>query len=387
MALGHLGVKIFHIITALNQGGAEGALCRLVQATRGEVSHSVVSLLDEGRYGARLRELGASVATLNMRRGRMTPGGLWRLRRAIACARPHVVQTWMFHADLVGGLMAKLAGNPPVVWGIRQSNLDPKYSSLLTRLVVRACAASSRFIPVAVASCSHEAARVHRRNGYATRDMRVIPNGFDLATFKPDPVIRARVREELEVSPDQVLLGALARWDPQKDHSTLLRAIGALKARGVPFRLLLAGNEITPDNNSLSEILRCNRLTSETLLLGTRQDVPDLMNALDLHILASAYGEGFPNVVAEAMACGTPCVVTDVGDAAHIVGDTGWLVPPRNSARLADAIALAIAAVATSPAKELLAERCRRRVEENFSLEGMAAGFLDLWRSAVRVKG
>lgn len=374
--------KVMHVITGLNQGGAEGVLLRLISGTQESYEHSVVSLIGDGVVGPKIRALGVRVITLDMPRGRLTLRGLWRLRQAIAKARPDVIQTWMFHADLVAGLVAKVAGNPPVVWGIRHSDLDDAATKRSTRAVASLASRLSGRIPKSVVWNSQEAMRMHLARGYRPRDARVIPNGFDMSKLQPDQVARDRVRQELSVGPSEVLVGDIAHWSPEKDHENLFKALAILKRRGTSVRCLLAGNGMTEDNEALTTSITRHELDDDVMLLGFRSDVPELLNALDLNVLPSLGGEGFPNAIGEAMACGTPCVVTNVGDAAMIVGDVGWVVPPREPDLLADAIDHALQAIESDG--PTLSTKCRSRIAENFGLEAMCSSFIEVWTEVAR---
>jgi glycosyltransferase involved in cell wall biosynthesis len=370
-------VKILHVITHLGQGGAEAVLFRLISASPSDLEHVVISMRGDGYFGAHLRARGIQLHTLDMPRGRLTINGVLKLRWLIKSMRPDVVQTWMYHADLVGGIVARLVGVRSVVWGIRQSNLDSDKSSFSSRVIARTCALMSNRIPGAIASCSKQAARVHQAIGYQADKFTVIPNGYDLSRFAPDVDSRARVRSEWGISADQILLGMVARWDPQKDHDNLLHALAALKNYGAKFNCALVGTGMDLDNGILVGKIDRLGLRDQIILVGPRDDIPAVMNALDLHVLSSA-GEAFPNTVAEAMACGTPCVVTDVGDAALIVGTTGWVVPPQNAAALAQGIQKALTAL-DGEAHKVIGHNCRMRIEENFGLEKMAAAYKRMW--------
>jgi len=371
-------LKVLHVITGLNQGGAETVLYRLVAASCSEVKHVVVSLTDEGVYGPRLRDLGIGVHAVGIPRGRITLKGLSRLRRLIVAAKPDAVQTWMYHADLAGGLMARLGGVRAVCWGIRNSNLSPETSSRSARLTARLCARLSGWLPSAIVTCSEKAALVHQALGYQPSKFVIIPNGYDLSRFSPQPRSSNALRSEWGVASDVPVLGTVARWDPQKDHATLLAALVLLAKRGHDFWCVWAGSEMEPSNGALQRLIAESGLEDRIVLLGPRDDIPDVMNAIDLHVLSSSYGEAFPNVVAEAMACGTPCAVTDVGDAALIVGATGWVSPPSDPCSLSRSIELALPAL-QSPQREAISRACRQRMVDSFGIDRMAAAYQDIW--------
>ena len=376
-------MNILHLITGLSDGGAEAVLYRLCTHDA-ENRHVVVSMMDEGKYGPLLRAAGVAVHCLGMPRGRVTVRGLWRLWRLLRAERPTVVQTWMYHADLVGGVLARLAGVRAVCWGIHHSNLEPGKSRRATIWVARLDARLSRWVPAAIVCCAAQARDVHVRLGYAAEKFVIIPNGYDVGRFRPDAAARARLRAEWGVPDGVPLLGMVARFDPQKDHANLLAACARLQASGADFAAVLVGTGCDAGNAALVQQLAAAGLTQRVRLLGRRDDVPAVMAALDLHVLSSAYGEAFPNVLAEAMACGTPCVTTDVGDAAQIVGETGWVVPPRDAAALAEGIAAALKEWRERP-DEWAARRCaaRERIVETFGLDRMVQAYRRVWGETV----
>lgn len=356
-------------------------LCRLVADRKEGVEYSVISLKGEGFYGNTLRANGVEPYSFGFKRFFQLASffEFVRLVRLIARLSPDVVQTWLYHADLIGGLAARLAGCRRVVWGIRTSSLSPALNSRFTLMIAWLCARLSGILPMAIATCSVEAAKEHKRMGYAPAKFHVIPNGFDLGAYAPDIAKRQELREEWGVARDELLFGCVARWDPYKDHPNLLQALSEVAARGRPVRCVFVGGGLTAKNPVLTGLLSKYNLNGSVVLAGSRGDIPAVMNALDFHILPSA-SEAFPNVVAEAMACGTPCVVTDVGDAAVIVGDTGWVVPPKTPVLLAAAIEEARNGFGgENDAKRRI--QARQRIKDNFSLEKMTRAYRQLWES------
>jgi len=213
--------------------------------------------------------------------------------------------------------------------------------------------------------------------------MIVITNGFDPAAFRPDPVARQSVRRELGTGADTPLVGLVARFDPQKNHRGFLQAAAILHTRLPGCHFLLCGADITWENPQLAQWIDASGIRDQCHLLGERSDVPRLMAALDVVSSAAAFGEAFPLVIGEAMACGVPCVVTDVGDSATIVGETGVVVPPSDPQALADGWGRLLLSMSAE-------ERCqlglaaRRRVEERFGLERTVEQYLSLYETLGR---
>lgn len=371
-------LHIVHIISGLGQGGAETVLHRLLTAPMQGDRHEVISMGTEGVFGPRLRAAGIPVHTLGMGSPQGLLKGLWRLFRLLRERKPDVVQTWMYHADLIGGVVARLAGIKAVSWGIRNSGADLHRSSRSAKAIAWLCARLSGVVPAVIVSCAQNAADRHRQWGYRADRMLVIPNGYDLSRWQPDDGARRAARQEWGVPDDAVVIGSVARWNPLKDHENLLAAFALSRQRNPRLRCVLIGHEMEAANRRLAALLDRYALHDSVILLGKRDDVPVLMNGLDVHVLSSR-AEGFPNVVAEAMAAGIACVVTDVGDAAMMVDDTGWVAPPRNPAALSQGIDAAVAQLGTANMAQRAA-RGRERVGRLFSLQAMVEAYHVVWR-------
>jgi glycosyltransferase involved in cell wall biosynthesis len=359
-------IKVMHVITTLGPAGAETMLCRIASAmddTRFE--NDVVSLTGILDQAERMQAIGIRVRSLGMKRSIPNPLLVMRLARWIRESKPDVIHTWMYHANLIGALAARLAGGVPVVWGIHHTALDPRIDKRRTMLVNRACAILSGGLSARIACCSEASLRIHKELGYAADKLEVIPNGVDLEQIKPDPTARASVREELGIPSDAFLIGIAARFHPLKDHSNFVRAAARLHQQMPEVHFLLCGNNITWQNSQLTEWTKAAGIQRCCHLLGVRQDMSRLFAAMDIATTASR-SEAFPVVIAEAMACGTPCVVTDVGDSALIVGETGTVVPPSDPRALAEAWRKLI--VAGPAVRHRLGLAARRRVQEHFAL-------------------
>ena len=334
--------------------------------------------MGSGKYGPLLQQAGVEVYCLNMQQGRLTISGLWRLWSLVRTLHPLVVQTWMYHADLVGGIVAKLAGVKVVFWGIRHSNLTPTTVKRSTILIAKICAKLSKVVPTHIVSCSEQAALVHQQLGYCANKFSVIANGYDLNKFNPDIEARFVLRQALGIADNIALLGMVARFDPQKDHANLIAALSILKKQNANFCCVLVGTGMDSTNSELLELLRRFDVKDNVQLLGRRNDIPFIMSGLDIHVLSSL-GEAFPNVLAEAMACGTPCVTTDVGDAALIVGETGWVVPAQNTQALVASLLESLIAVADKASWKIRKQQARNRIIDKFSLEKMVNEYQAVW--------
>ncbi len=380
-------VRVAHVITGLEMGGAEMMLLKLLSTLdRSTFEPVVISLILPGPMLGPIRDLGVRVETLGMRRGLPAPGALIRLIRLLRAFRPDLIQSWMYHADLLSALakpwVRRRSGHPALVWNIRQSDLDPRLTSRATRFVARLNAPLSYLAPDRILCCSERAREVHQALGYCSRPMTVIPNGFDVDRFQPDPAARAELRGALGIAPDVLLVGLVARFDPQKDVESFLRAAAMVRAARPECRFLVCGPEMDAKNAPLAEWIGEAGLGGAIDLLGARHDTPRVFAALDLLVSSSAYGEGFPNVVGEAMACTVPCVVTDVGDSGRIVGDTGMTVPPRRPDLLAHAILELL-----DEGRDALARRgqaARARVKVNYGLPLIADTYATLYLSLNR---
>lgn len=378
----HPGKKtVVHVITGLVDGGAEGALYRLVRHDT-SAAHHVISLTGEGKYGALLAEAGIPLTALDMKMNGSLVRTLRALYRKLRELKPDVVQTWLYHADLLGGIVARIAGIRNVFWSIRGTDFSKVGGSRSAHVIAKVCAPFSYVVPKRIIAVAERAIEVHRRMYYNTRKMTVVHNGYDFSQLKPSPDLRVSFREEMGVEKNVPLVGYVARFNEQKDHQTLLAALSELHQSGVQFRAVLVGTGITRDNTALVQAIAANNLTNRVALLGPRMDIPTVMNGLDLHVMSSAFGEGFPNVLAEAMACETPCVTTDVGDAAKIVDRHGWVVAPSSPAELARAIGNALTEWRTQPEAFRNRQRAGRKfVTQNFSITRMIEGFHAVWGS------
>jgi len=371
-------LAVTHIITGLSTGGAEMMLYKLLMSVdKHRISSRVISLTEMGEIGPLIQEAGIPVTALGMKLGSINSTGINQLVLEINKSETAVVQTWMYHADLLGGWAAKKAGIQNIAWNIRNSTLDWRKSKFTTLATVGLCAILSHFIPKRIAVCSQVASKVHQNVGYANQKMTVIPNGFDLSTFKPDREAGIALRKELNITPTHLVVGLAARFDEQKDHQTFFKSAAIILKKIPDVHFLLCGEGITRENPLIMQWASAAGLESNFHLLGRWSDMPKFHSACDVEVSSSAYGESFSNVLGEAMACGVPCVSTRVGGAEEVLGETGRIVPAKDAGKLAGAIL----DILEMPESNRLAmgAASRQRIVENFEISHVAETYMRFW--------
>jgi glycosyltransferase involved in cell wall biosynthesis len=377
-------INILHLTASFGlSGGAETNLLRLVcNMDRSRFRNTVVTMTDlrpqrvPGLLQSRLAEAEVPFYSLGMRRGVPSPLAAARFFCIVRKIRPHILQTWMYHADLLGLLVGKLAGVSAIAWNIRCSAMDMAHYRRMSTVVLRALVPLSRF-PQAVLANSQRGIQVHKEFGYTPRRWLYIPNSLDLDEFRPDRCAKVQVRCELGLGQDTGLIGLIARFHPMKDHANFIAAASMLSAEDPSLHFVLAGLGVNSNDGEVWRLVESTGLQHRFHLLGERHDVGRITAALDIACSSSAYGEGSSNAVAEAMACGVPCVVTDVGDSAFIVQNTGKIVPPKDTLALAQACRELLS---LSPRKRReLGLTARARVEECFSLRAVVDSYQGLY--------
>jgi glycosyltransferase involved in cell wall biosynthesis len=370
---------VVNIITGLNTGGAERALYNVIQG--GLTEHYkivVVSLTDEGRYGPLLQELDVPVHCLGMTQGVPSLTALWHLRKLIKMYQPSVIQGWMYHGNILASIARWFSSKPVcVMWNVRHCLDDIKSEQTLTQWIIRVCKCFSRSAATIV--YNGQLSRVqHEEFGWSDCNGLVIPNGFELDRFFYDERIRSRVRQIFHLDDSVIVIGLIARYHPIKDHEGFLRAAVSVAKKRSDVVFLLAGTGVTDQNEKLLEIIPSD-MQSQFMLLGERSDVEELYSAMDAFCLSSL-SEAFPNVLGEAMASSLPCITTDVGDAAFIVGETGQVVQPGDPAALAGSMLGLLEKTGEERAR--LGQAARDRIEENFSLDRVVEMYVALYGEA-----
>ena len=375
-------MKVLHLITGLEVGGAEMMLLNLLrQPSFTRETSRVISLTSLGAIGPRILDLGIDVIALGMEPGKPQTRGLKLLIRLIREDPPDLIQSWMYHADLLGAMATLGCGNIPIIWGIHHTLDGEVPVQKSTMRVIKLNALLSRWIPRKIVCCAESARTAHLRAGYYPSKLNVIPNGIDINEFSPDPVAYEALRTELGLDRSTPLIGLFARFHPQKDHRTFIQAAGILRKAIPEVHYVLAGTGVLPENHELMNWIHEAAVQNNTHLLGLRLDMPGLLSAVDIAGLSSAFGEALPLSVAEAMACGVPCVVTDIGDSALLVGNTGKTVPPRSPEALAKAW-LEILTL-SKESKTALGRQARAKIALEYNIQRATERYLSLYQSIV----
>ena len=376
-------MRILHIITGLGTGGAEATLFKFIQSAEND-SHSVISLLGRGWYASEFEKLGVPVFAIQMSRRSINLAKIIRIWCIVRSIKPDIIKTWMYHSNLIGGIIGKTL-RIPVVWGIHNSALSSSRSRIQTRMIDKMCSIISNSVPDKIVACANCSRDVHVKNGYNASKIQVIQNGYDTAKFAPNSSAREILREQWGVNKSTFVIGMVARYDSEKDHSTVIKSIRSLIDAGHDLKLVLVGSNIKGDNRVIVNELRDNNMESHTLLLGERRDIADIMNAIDIHVLCS-FSEAFPNVLCEAMACGTPCVGTNVGDVEDIIGGTGFIVPVQDVSSMVNAIGDAQAQSRNSMQWNNRKIECRDRIIEMFHINIMLSKYHNCLREVASIK-
>lgn len=373
-------MKILHIIVGLKVGGAETMLKRLIEVAPASIGNNVVvSLTSLGVIGESLRAKGVRVELIGMSSGWSAPMALWRLVRLIYQHKPEVVQTWMYHADLLGGVAARLAGHRNVVWSVRRTELSFS-DSPQTKMVMKMCALLSHWVPKKIVCVADAARQAHIAAGYCADRMVVIHNGFDFSSFAATLEQRMELRRACHFADGEMVVGTVGRFHPDKGQLNFVKAAAIIAGRQPSVRFLLVGRDCDSNNTVLASWLYEHGVQNHFILLGERDDVPVCLASMDVFCMPSRT-EGFPNGLGEAMAMALPCVATRVGDTSVLTGDTVLLVPPEDEQSLANGLLTVLNL--TYEQRRHMGQEARVRVLREFSIEKAAVRFKAVYREVV----
>jgi glycosyltransferase involved in cell wall biosynthesis len=356
---------VVFLIRRLDRGGAERQLIQLARSlNRKKFRVTIVAFYGGGGFASEV-SADSSIEFMCLERS-----GSWdivrflgRLIGAMRRMRPQIVHGYMSGANEISVIAGRACG-ARVVWGVRSSDLTEGPASRGMRYLFFAGALLSRLSDRIIVN-SHHGRSFYAAHGYCDERITVIPNGIDTQAFTILPEQRARVRREWDLADDAVLVGRAARFDPWKDYPSFMTAAGRVSRAMPGARFVCIGDDT--DCPQLRAMAAAEGIADRMIWASGRADMPAVYNALDICV-SSSISEGFPNAVAESMACGTPCVATDVGDSAALVGDLGIIVPPGDPGALADGILRLIAEYRQYPR-----ERVRLPIADNFGLQRLTA--------------
>jgi len=378
-------MKILHIISGLPIGGADMMLYKFLSVIDRDIFKPVViSLTDYGSLGNNIKNLNIPVYKMEMKAGFPNPFKVWRFIKLIRKINPELIQGWMYHGNLAA-LFAKwiLPNCVFLLWNIRHTPDDLKKEKRTTARVIRLGARLSAK-PDQIIYNSKVSAQKHESMGYSDKHKNIIPNGFNCEQFKPFDNAKSKLRHSLGLKKETLLIGLVARYHIMKDHVTFLCSAGKLNKIYPEIHFVLVGQGVDKNNHLLIKLVEDLKIRKNIHLLGKRMDVDEITAGLDIACSSSSWGESFSNAIGEAMACGIPCVVTDVGDSAWIVGETGIVVKPGDRKAFTDAM---ITLIKMSSEERLgLGKLARNRIIKHFSLDIVVKQYEDTYQNLLNIK-
>ncbi|MDG2450736.1 MAG: glycosyltransferase, partial [Saprospiraceae bacterium] len=323
-------MKIIHIISSLKIGGAEKSLVQLLRYSHESTTDliRVISLTRDGELKGRIEEMGYKVHEIGLSKNPLFWFRLIWIVREILYFKPEVIQCWMYHSDLIGGLIGNFCRVKVIVWNVRGSSASFELNKLSTYLIIKICGWVSSVIPTAIITNSQTAIEAHVLQGYDRKKFHLIYNGVDTRNFfKLAPLYKAGIKRRLGIQKKALIVGMIGRFDKLKNQKSFIKMIASLKRNFNWHSLLgiMVGPGIVEENYALKRMIAEPGCGKSIILLGTRSDINDILNVFDILVLPSL-SEGFPNIVGEAMACGVPVVATRVGDVEQLVGEVGRIV-------------------------------------------------------------
>lgn len=367
--------KILHLIPTLAQGGAENALCNLVANDKQNL-HKIITFLNfDNDYQKRFLEKNIEIITLNLNQSWRIFGFIWKVKKIVKQYNPDLIQTWMYHSNFLS-IFIRVWNEVPIYWNIRHTDLNLKNNKFRTIFLAKICGYLSKIVPkkiIYVAKASYES---HTAFGYYKNNSEIIHNGIDTEKFKSNPHDKIMFKEEKKISKDTILIGMIANLDQkQKDIVTFLKAANLLLSSNKKYAFILAGRHASENNRDLFKLIKKYNLEKSTHLLGQLKNPLAYYTLVDINILCS-HGEGFPNVIAEAMSCQVPSISNDVGEASYIIGSTGFTFKINDAKKLFDIItSLEVNEIS------IRGIQSRDRIIDKFSMSRMIGKYNSIWNS------
>ena len=370
-------MKVLHIISGLGLGGAEGILFRLVNNDK-QNKHYIISLTSKSYYSEKFVDIGIDVYHFNFYDKSRLIKNFIDLVIVIRDIRPTHIQTWMYHANFLSILLKPFFINLPFFWNLRATHSFTFSNNSLNFIQVFLSLFSS-LVPKKIICCS-ETVKINHIKCFNNSKLVVVNNGFDAVLLNRSEYKRVEFRNSLNLRKDSVIFGMACRYHPQKDFKTLFESLSLIKKRGImDFKIVLVGSNLNYDNFELVNIIKRYKLEEFVLLNGVSNDIKDFFAVIDLYFMTSSYGEGFPNVIAEAMSCGIPCISTNVGEAAKIISSLGSVVEPQKPDLFAVEIIRFLKMIEDKSTFGELKNQCREFIGSNYSLSKMISDYNNVW--------
>ena len=369
---------ILHIITGLKVGGAENALHRLIVNSPKELKHEVLCLTKGGAMHEVFLDSNINVITLDFKKSFFN--SFFFLIRLIRVKSPDVVQTWLYHANLIGGIAAKIVGIKVVIWGLRGTAIPQSVFSIHS-LIIKLGSFLSYIIPSSIVCNANTVSDFHVQKGYSKNKIAIINNGFNI---NKEILYKEELLNEIgSLDSNSLIIGTVGRYDKLKDYPNMINAFSIIMKEYPNVHLLMIGRGLDISNSELMSMLSSSLDISKVHLLGERSQISNYLNLMDIFCLSSR-NEGFPNVVAEAMLMKVPCVATDAGDASSLISDIGILVPVEDHIKLA--LGLKYMIEIGNKKREKIGELSYLHIKSNFSIKKNISQFSKLYMKLLNEK-
>ncbi len=369
-------MKILHIISSFGEGGAQAILSNYCKFGQEKHKLLLISLSSQNVYSENFKDLGINTITLPLSLNLKLFKNLVDLFFIILKFNPDIIQSWLYHADLVASLYGFFL-NKKVIWSIHNSDLPSSSLSFSLKVIIRLNAFLSYFSPKIIICCANSAKNYHTTLKYCKKKLKVIFNGYPFDYFKPSEYTRQIVRKELDIGKKDIFFGMVARYHPVKGHKIFLNAISKALRKNSKIKVIMIGSNVDKNNKELSDLIKKLNLSNTIKLTGSVSNIACYLQALDFCVLPS-YSEGFPNVIVESMACGVPPIASDVGDIRSMIDGNGWLVEPGNINSLT--LAIEECSLISIEERRKMGLKCLDTVNKRFSLQKMCLEYEKIYQ-------
>ncbi len=373
----HNTKSIIYIISGLGTGGAEMMLYKLI-TNLDKTNLKIITIISLSKNKDDLfffNDSKFNIITFNFRNILFSPITFLKLIFYIRKKKPDIVHSWMYHADLIGGLAAKIAGVRFIIWGIRNSHLSTIYNKKLTRFVVLLCSKLSHYIPNIITSNSQTSALAHINIGYNKNKFKIISNGFDTTKYN-NKNTKIDIRDILNLDDDTILVSHIARYHPQKNHIGFIEAAYKINILYPNIHYIMIGSNIDMNNNILVNKIKSLNLENNFHLLGLIENISDIISNFN-YFVSTSFGEAFPNVIGEAMASNVICISTNVGDCSEIIDKYGFITQDTTSLSISNSILEAINM--TNDEINNMKRNAKARIETKFNINYISNEYLRLY--------